>query len=440
MKKIISILLIITTICSLCVSITGCKKETTTTTPNTQTEMPSDSPTGNISDTKQDEIKVTNEIFSEFNVSLMNFLNENIKEGDNYMASPLSLRYALALATIGANNDTQKGLLEATKFKSIEEYIAWCESVNKIVEDFDKKLELDKKIFEENYGKYVTDANTPDRKLIVANSIWHNESYGLLEKAYINNVKEHFNSEVQNLPISEFKTKINNWVNEKTNGLISELFSQELPSDLNTMLINTLYLKSAWVSSFEEYNTKEADFTTYKNEKVKKDFMYQQNDFEYYEDKDLQVVIIPLYGDINVAFAIGDTKNIATAITEAKEELVSVTIPKFEIETTIEGDTILKYLRQNGATLALSDDADFSSMIKDYKIKISKIIQKTKIKVDEEGLEAAAVTAISMDNATALPMDPPKPKEFKADKPFTFYIYSDNNLQSELLFYGAVNQ
>ena len=68
------------------------------------------------------------------------------------------------------------------------------------------------------------------------------------------------------------------------------------------------------------------------------------------------------------------------------------------------------------------------------------IIQKTKIKVDEEGLEAAAVTAIMMDNATSISPSKPQPKIFKADKPFSFYIYSNDELPKELLFYGEMNK
>ena len=49
------------------------------------------------------------------------------------------------------------------------------------------------------------------------------------------------------------------------------------------------------------------------------------------------------------------------------------------------------FLKSRGAGTAFSNGADFSIMCSDYPLYISDIIQKTKIKIDEEGLEAAAV-------------------------------------------------
>ena len=52
---------------------------------------------------------------------------------------------------------------------------------------------------------------------------------------------------------------------------------------------------------------------------------------------------------------------------------------------------------------------------------------------------AAAATAIIMkDNAVILEEEPPKPIDFIANKPFTFYIYSDSQelTEPELIFYG----
>ena len=68
---------------------------------------------------------------------------------------------------------------------------------------------------------------------------------------------------------------------------------------------------------------------------------------------------------------------------------------------------------------------------------IDDIIQKTKIKTDEDGIEAAAVTAIEVKATGFMEPDQSKPKEFIADHPFSFYIYSGLwNENPEMLFYG----
>lgn len=66
---------------------------------------------------------------------------------------------------------------------------------------------------------------------------------------------------------------------------------------------------------------------------------------------------------------------------------------------------------------------------------ITDIIQKTKIKVEEKGIEAAAATAIMMEESCAL--EEPEVKEFIADRPFKYMILTDSE-DPELLFYGQL--
>ena len=74
-------------------------------------------------------------------------------------------------------------------------------------------------------------------------------------------------------------------------------------------------------------------------------------------------------------------------------------------------------------------------MSDDMSVFISDIIQKTKIKVDEEGIEAAAATAIMMTEGAFL--EQPEVKEFTADEPFKFMILTASE-EPELLFYGQI--
>ena len=62
--------------------------------------------------------------------------------------------------------------------------------------------------------------------------------------------------------------------------------------------------------------------------------------------------------------------------------------------------------------------ADFSNIIEQVDLFISKVIHKTFINVDEEGTEAAAVTAIVIELSSAEPL----PIYFSADHPFLFMI------------------
>ena len=79
--------------------------------------------------------------------------------------------------------------------------------------------------------------------------------------------------------------------------------------------------------------------------------------------------------------------------------------------------------------------ADFSGMMNlspDEDLWIDKVLHKTYISVDEEGTEAAAVTAVMMDGATSA--RPKEPIEVKFDEPFYFVIRDDTS--GETLFMG----
>ncbi|MBP5294317.1 MAG: hypothetical protein J6Y95_01205 [Lachnospiraceae bacterium] len=72
----------------------------------------------------------------------------------------------------------------------------------------------------------------------------------------------------------------------------------------------------------------------------------------------------------------------------------------------------------------------------DYPVFVSDIIQKTRIKLDEEGVEAAAVTAIMMNECAAF--EPEDPKVFTADEPFSFFIYTTCNDTTAVMFAGEI--
>ena len=112
---------------------------------------------------------------------------------------------------------------------------------------------------------------------------------------------------------------------------------------------------------------------------------------------------------------------------------VKVWLPRFTMESQFSLADVLKAM---GMKLAFDQDrADFKGMTSAEQVFISAVIHKAFVKVDEEGTEAAAATGVIM-APTAMPMQPPKPKEFKADHPFTFEIVHQKS--NATLFMGRV--
>ena len=70
---------------------------------------------------------------------------------------------------------------------------------------------------------------------------------------------------------------------------------------------------------------------------------------------------------------------------------VKLELPKFELKFS---SGLNSFLNKLGMVKPFTESADFSEMKKENDIYISQVIQKTYLKVDEKGTEAAAVTAI----------------------------------------------
>lgn len=374
------------------------------------------------------------DINMDFNSSLIDFIEKSGFEDKNYMISPTSFRAALALAVSGADTETKDELLKAMGFKNMDELNDWYKSVTASIDSYDEWLKSAQKEFKEYREYYEDDAKAPDGSFNIQNSIWRNtKSSGELSKKYIKYVEKNFSATAGNVSADKITDKVNGWINENTNGLIPSISNDLSYADL--VLVNTLYLRTSWVNDFYEYGTEEGDFKTFSGNTVKKDFMSQQDSFRYYEDNKGKFVVLPMNGGINAVFILGDVDDVVGKLSNASYEEVAVKLPKFESETELTDNQLIDFCMARGASLAFTRDADFSVMSDEMSLFITDIIQKTKIKVDEKGIEAAAATAVMMTEGTAL--EEPEVKEFIADEPFKYMILTDAE-EPELLFYGQL--
>jgi len=375
-----------------------------------------------------------------FDEKFISYIDENLS--GNYMVSPLSFRYALGLLLAGAEGETKAELLKALNVEGVDEWTAYCKKFNEFENRFYERLKSDVKRYDEDVENGYVDkqSKAPERALKVANSVWKRENINEDFKSdYKNYICKNFGAEYKTFNKSNLVKKVNEWASEKTEKLIPKLLPDSYDtSDIAVVLMNALYLKNNWINEFEKANTKTDNFKTKSGKTVKKSFMSQTEHFNYYSDADTQMVILPMNSDVNMAFVLGDTSEIKNKISKSSYKNVTVKIPKIDIETSLNNKELIDFLKDNGVKNAfLKDTADFSGMI-DRKIWVDDIIQKTKIKTDANGVEAAAVTAILMMDSAYIQED--KPVEFTADRPFSFYIYSNFEETNTVLFAGRVEE
>ncbi|SCY24652.1 serpin B [Pseudobutyrivibrio sp. AR14] len=380
---------------------------------------------------------------NDFNSQLIAYVGENGYEKENYMISPTSYKAALCLAVAGANGQTQDELLKAMGFQSVDEMNAWYSMVYNETVDFNDSLEAEKENIAEiqsdpDMADYYTVDGEPDGAFRLVNSIWANEDGNPeFTQEYIDLAKEMYSAPATTVPGADLADAVNSWVSDATDGLINSITNDMSSVDL--ALVNALYLRAGWVDSFPEGGTVDDDFTTIDSETVTKSYMCKQDDTYYYEDENGKLIILPLDYGVKAAFVLGEIDDIDTALKEATEYEVDIKLPKLDMESEFGSSVLIGYLKSQGVELAFDKygSADFSTM-STVPVYISDIIQKTRIKTDEEGLEAAAVTAIMMTESAAMPEEK-EVKTFYATEPFKFFVYTElENEENEILFYGQM--
>ena len=157
---------------------------------------------------------------------------------------------------------------------------------------------------------------------------------------------------------------------------------------------------------------------------------------DYNSDHLKALIILPKSEiDINDYIQNLNVNKYSSIIKGLKNNKVIFSMPKFEIKYS---NSVKEYLKYLGMIDAFKENADFCLMKKGQKIFIQDVIHKTFIKVDEEGKESAAVTAVVM-RTKCINQKPPEDIIMKVDHPFLFIIRTDNLPQGyDILFISKI--
>ncbi|MBQ3869845.1 MAG: hypothetical protein II777_04790 [Clostridia bacterium] len=353
-----------------------------------------------------------------FDFDLMNYVERRLGD-ESYMISPLSFKYALGMLLAGANGQTLDQLETAIGIDSLPELEEYIKSFNGFEGCFNEAVRK----YKETYDALTDDQkqyyDQPSGALRVANSIWKRTGLPDFLQGYKDAVSSYY-AEYRSFTEDKVIADVNAWANEKTEGMIPKLLPDDYDtSNLAVILMNALYYKNAWACEFIEMP--DGDFTTVTGQKVKKKFISSTEYFRYYSDEQTTLVAVPMKNGVDAVFVLGSAEDLTKKLSKAEQRRVKVTVPEFEIETSLSDRQLVDFLKERGAKDAFAPDiADFSRMFDPEKetVYVDDIVQKTKIKLDKTGVEAAAVTAI-MAKDEALPETP---VDFTADKPFRFFI------------------
>ncbi|MEK7434334.1 MAG: serpin family protein [Cyanobacteriota bacterium] len=423
MKKILSTALIL----SVVLSTLGCKNDAVKSTdpsakPSAQSTIQS---TLEPLTDKDKKITSDDKVVQSNNKFAFKIYSELLKKEGNIFISPTSILFCLSMIYNAADGKTKEEMEKVLEFTGSS-----LDEINKANNTLMRQLSN-------------VDAGV---KLNIANSLWGNKSLEF-SSDFKKNMSDSYKAEISSLDFSSKKSVdvINEWVKNSTNSKISKIIDSLSEQDL-LVLINAIYFKGTWTNKFEKELTKDISF---KGATKTKDVPMMSNfdDYKYVNDAGLQGIELP-YGKENISMfiflpgagqGIADlnknmtSEKLTELIGKLKKKKGKITMPKFKLEYEASLNDALSTI---GMSDAFSDSANLSKLFAKpvTNSKISQVKHKTFIDVNEEGTEAAAVTAGTV-TATSI-MIPEDPFEMNVDSPF-FYVIRDKSTQS-ILFMGSI--
>ncbi len=348
--------------------------------------------------------------------------------GEADVFSPLSAYLALAMVSGGARGSTLDsfgclGIGSGEGLKSADEVGA------------DMRLLID--------SLSKTEGST---KLSIANSVWVDKKYKIRGE-FSDFLNKYYAADTFNTVLANSVGDVNAWINDKTNGMIPDMLDEITP-DVVMLLINAIYMDAKWADPFDKYSTHPEYFTDALGKMTKTEMMHKTSYLKTIDAEGLEGVVLP-YDDGRLQFvALMPTDNstnselisrlngaseIGKLADASKGERVALTLPKLELETKLELNDPLIAL---GMGKIFSADADFTGLCEGTTgLAVSQVLQKAKLKLDEDGTEAAAATVISVKRTSIGPTDPPRVMSF--DKPFVWAVVDSTT--GSVLFCGQVD-
>ena len=382
---------------------------------------------------------------NDFSFQLYNILGT--EEAKNSLVySPLSVRSAFALLypAVAQSSSSQQDFIDALQFDS------------NISTELDFQYTMKRKLDE------VDSSSSEEEPEILRqiNQVWMDQNY-TPNTGYLEIIKSKLNAGLVKLPIGQDKEgsrkTINNFISHNTAGLIEELIPEGVikPSTA-TVLTNSIYYKAAWANQFEPTATKSAIFNTLDGSTTDVSMMLQTESYDYHQSESHHAVSVnlgsssislllvqPLEEDLQSYLAweqsIG-SDTFSSILSSMSRENVELEIPKMQIgEKSISLKPGLQQLGMQNiftpTTNHFPDLFDAASISPSDSVFVGDVMHQAKIIFDENGIEAAAATAVTIEvESAAAPVE--DKITFKVDRPTLFFIFDS---ESELiLFMGRI--
>lgn len=361
---------------------------------------------------------------------------------ENRIYSPINVYMALAMLAETTGGDTRGQILDLLQVDSIEALRQRAAA-----------------LWKDNYRDdgVVTS--------LLANSLWLRDGMTYSQKVMDTLAKDYYASSFSGpMGAEEYNQALRDWLNAQTNGLLQEQANGlEMSPDTVLALASTIYFKAAWDGEFSKERTETDTFHAPSGD-MDADFMHKTLESSFYWGDNFTAVQLYFQRGGSMWLILPDEESSVDELLRSGEAMDFLLSPKYDQyddkgNVTQEGWTGQKFLNINLSMpkFDVSSDLDLIEGLKelgvtdvfdytvsnfepleastDEPIYVSTAQHAARVKVDEEGCEAAAYTVLMDECAAAMPPD--DEVDFTLDRPFLFAVTGDSGLP---LFTGIVNQ
>ena len=343
------------------------------------------------------------------------------QNGENGVFSPVSLYMAMAMLAELTGGESREQVLSVLGAQDAEE--------------------LRSAVHQLWLASYCDSGVTTCR---MGGSLWLNEQVDFNEETLQTLTEHYFASSYRvTMGTEEADRAIGQWVNEQTGGLLQEECGN-IRTDALTLLqmYSTLYFKARWQDTFRPELTQEDVFHLYDVDgaSVKCDFMHRQSRGGYRRGEGYTAAVLPFTaGGGYMVFCLPDSdinvddllrqEGLVSQLREMTDygAMIHWKVPKFDVRSTVGLNEVIKEL---GVERVFGNGADFSPLTA-MPAFLNSVRQSARVKIDEEGVEAAAFTEMAICGASL----PHEELYMTLDRPFIFAIYDESGLP---LFVGTV--
>jgi serpin B len=251
-------------------------------------------------------------------------------------------------------------------------------------------------------------APTGDAEFAVANTLWAADELPL-EEGFLAELADWPGAKARSAPFSRdpegARRLINADVAETTHRLIPELLSRgAIKSDTAATLVNALYLKCAWTEEFPEHDTADRPFRGAGEVPT----MRRTGRMRYAARAGWQAVGVPARGGVEAVVLLpddelGGTEGVPEVLDALAHDRVELHLPRLDLGVNT---SLADALRAVGVRVVFTRDADLGGLSPDPRLRVDDVVHEAVLRLDEQGFEGAAATAVVMRMTSFVPDEP----------------------------------